>query len=161
MNGIARLLGLLVALMSLSFGVMARETVPVVNYDDVLVATGSGKAISADQVREAIANAARLNRWIVSKVADKDQLSATLVVNGKHTVVVSIPYSAEKYSVRYQDSINMNYHLNGPAPEGSTDLSKINSPAKNIQADTPMIHPGYNRWVRALLQSIRLELTKF
>lgn len=160
MNGIAKLLGLLIALIFLPFGVMARETVPIINHDDVLVASGSGKALTADQVREAIVSAARANKWIISKAADQNLLSATLVVNGKHTVVVSIPYSAEKFSIRYQSSNNMNYNVKSPPAEGSTDLTKINSPARSLQADTPMIHPGYNKWVSALLQSIRLELTK-
>lgn len=160
MNGTARLIGLLMALITLSFGVMARDVVPIVNYDDILVASGSGKPVSNEQVREAIVNAARANNWVVGKVVDKDVLSATLLVKGKHTVVVSIPYSADKFSIRYQDSSNMKYSLAKPAMEGSTDLTKINSPARNLQAETPMIHPAYNKWVQALLQSIRLELTR-
>lgn len=160
MNRITRLLSLLTALIFLPLFANARETVPVVNHDDIAVATGSGKPLTTDQVRDAIVDAAKVNRWAVSKIANKDILSATLVVNGKHTVVVSIPYSAEKFSIRYQDSVNMKYHLSGAPVEGSTDLTKINSPAKNVQADTPMIHPGYNKWVQALLQSIRQELRK-
>lgn len=160
MNGIAKRLGVLIALIILPFLAIGRENVPIVDYDDVLVATGSGKMPTADQVRDVIIGAARINRWTVGKPSDQNLLSATLVVNNKHTVIVSIPYSAEKFSIKYQDSVNMKYGVSSTAVEGSTDLTKLNTPAKSFPAGTPMIHPAYNKWVHALLQSIQLELRK-
>lgn len=162
MNIGAKFLGLLSVLILLSFGAFARETVPIVEYNDVAVTTGSGKPATADQVRDAITEAARVNKWEISRGAGQELLLATLYVRGKHTVAVSIPYSAERFSIKYKDSVNMKYSLSKLAPNanGSTDLSRISAPTQSLPPDTPVIHPAYNRWVQTLLQSIHLELKK-
>jgi len=122
----------------LSLNAIARDSVPIVNYDNVAVATNSGKAPNAEQVRQAITAAAASKGWTVAPAGD-GKLQATIVVRGKHTVVVDIAYAADKYALTYKDSINMNL----------------------IERDgQKLIHPFYNKWVQTLKEAIRLELLK-
>jgi len=66
--------------------------------------------------------------------------------------MVEIVYSADKYSVTYRDSINMNYHS-----EAKYDSRLPNSGAN--RATGPVIHPAYNTWVQELKDAIRIELS--
>ena len=137
----------------------AREPVPVVNHIDVPVMTGSGKPVTADQVRDAIVKGAEKKDWEVTRSPNSDLLSAKIVVRNKHTVVVSIPYSAERFSIKYHDSINMNYKLSDGPPASNVGYTQYNAP-QGMPAGTPLIHPGYNSWVNYLLMSIQEELKK-
>lgn len=156
----AKFASLLFVMMTLSFGSHARETVAIIDHNDIPVMTGSSKPVTSEQVRDAISAAATSLRWDVSKSPSQDMLSATLLVRGKHTVVVSIPYSAEKFSIKYQNSINMKYELAGPPSGGNSDLIKMGSAAKETPAGTPTIHPAYNKWVQELRQAIQAQLRK-
>ena len=89
-------------------------------------------------LKEAILAGAAAKNWTVAQQADGN-LQATLKVRGKHTVIVLITYTPVKYSLAYQDSIDMNYgQRNGE----------------------PVIHPFYNTWVGELKESIRAEMLK-
>lgn len=46
--------------------------------------------------------------WRVSEPAS-NTIEATIMVRNKHTVVVSIPYTATHYSINYKASTNMEY----------------------------------------------------
>ena len=135
----------------------ARESVPVVNHIDVPVMTSSGKPVTADQVRDAIVKGAEKKGWAVMRSPTSELLSAKLVVRNKHTVAVSIPYSAESYSIKYQDSINMNFKLSD-GPKNTASYMQYSDPSRGTPAGTPLIHPGYNSWVNDLLMSIKEEL---
>lgn len=117
---------------------IAREPVAIINHENLSVMTGSGQALSKDQVRQAIMAAAGNKQWSVSGQAD-GKMNVTLNVRGKHTVVVEISYTPTAYSLIYRDSSNMKY---------------------TVQEGVPMIHPFYNRWVNDLREAIRLELNK-
>jgi hypothetical protein len=160
MKKTALFLSLLVSLLTLSPSALARDPVPIINYNDIPVVTGSGKPVTAEQVRDAILVAAKSNNWEMGKAPSQDLLSATLNVRGKHTVVVSIPYSAGMYSVQYQSSNNMKYRIADSTLSGSVEPYKSGPPAQSIPAGTPMIHPYYDRWVQNLLQAIKIELKK-
>ena len=129
---------MLLAITLFSFNAVAREAVPIVNYDDIAVATNSGKAPSADQVKQAIIAAASNKSWSIARQPD-GKLLATLIVRNKHTIVVEIAYAADTYSLRYKDSINMKF---------------------DQRDGQPVIHPYYNRWVQELKDAIRIELLK-
>lgn len=117
---------------------IAREPVPIINHDNIPVATNSGKVLQLDQVKQAIQTAAGAKAWTIAFQAD-GKLLATLNVRNKHTIVVEIAYAADKYSLQYRDSTNMKFgELNG---------SKV-------------IHPFYNKWVLELKDAIRVELLK-
>jgi hypothetical protein len=156
----ALFLSLLVSLLSLPPSALAREPVPLINYNDIPVVTGSGKPVTAEQVSDAILAAAKSYNWEMGKAPSQGLLSATLNVRGKHTVVVSIPYSAGMYSVQYQSSSNMKYRLADSTPSGNVEPYKSGPSAQSIPGVTPMIHPYYDRWVQNLLQAIKIELKK-
>jgi hypothetical protein len=137
---------------------MAREPVPIVNYIDVPVMTSTGRPLTADQVRDAIVRAAEAQKWEVTRSPSNELISAKLVVRGKHTIAVSIPYSAERFSIKYQDSVNMKYEISQGPPNRGASYMDYNSPGRGVAAGTPMIHPFYNNWVKDLLQGIELQL---
>ena len=123
--------------LALSGAAQARDSVPVVNYENVQLVSASGKPVSADAATQAIRAAAAAKNWTVSS-SDK-ALSATLVVRSKHTVTVNIILSGEKYSLLFKDAVNMNV----TERDGQT-----------------LIHPFYNRWVIELKDAITKELAR-
>lgn len=115
----------------------ARSAVPLVNYENIAIVTGSHKVAEIDQIKQAIRLGAAVKGWKVEESAD-GSLTATIVVR-KHTVVVKIDYEVSKYSIHYKDSAVMKYEVN------------------NGQA---IIHPFYNVWVENLKNDINIELLK-
>jgi hypothetical protein len=130
-----------------------RTPVPIVNHPNVAVVTSSGKPIQAEQVKQAIQEAARVKGWTLA-YEPGDKILATLVVRNKHTVMVEIAYAADKYSLTYRDSVNMNYQANY-SPDPRSPAAR-NGP----RVRGPVIHPFYNDWVRELKDAIRVELLK-
>jgi hypothetical protein len=128
----------LLALLSAAGAQAQRQPVPVINYENQLVARTDGKSISAGDVRQAIQNAASAHQWRLAPAGDS-HMQATLVVRNKHTVVVDVEYGPEKFSVRYLNSINMK---------------------AGKQNGQDVIHPFYNRWVQTFLEAIRMELNR-
>jgi hypothetical protein len=116
----------------------ARSAVPLVNYDNIAIVTGSKNAPQIDKVKLAMRVGAAVKGWTLEDAAD-GSLTATIVVRDKHKVVVKIDYDASKYSIHYKDSAVMKYEVN------------------NGQA---VIHPFYNVWVENLKNDINIELLK-
>lgn len=96
-------------------------------------------AFNPARARQAVTRAAQANKWTTEVTAD-GRLLATLLVRGKHTIVVAITVMPGVFSITYASSHNMNYQK---APDGKD-----------------WIHPNYNVWVRTLVNSIRFELEK-
>jgi hypothetical protein len=117
-----------------------RTPVPVVDHPNVSVTSGSGKAVSAEALRQAIisggANGPR--KWTIVPAGDGKNLKGTYMVRS-HTVVVDIEPGSSSYSVKYADSSNMKYGLS----DGK-----------------PVIHPFYNDWVQQLIRAIDVEAKK-
>jgi hypothetical protein len=139
--------------MSLGAPALARTSVPIVNYEKIIVATNTGNALQAEQVKQAIQAAAGSKGWSIAHQAD-GKLLASLTVHGKHTIIVEIDCTAESYSLRYKDSVNMNY-----SPAGKHSYNR-NSTSQSNNDDVPVIHPHYNRWTQELRDAIRIELLK-
>lgn len=114
------------------------RTDPLVNHDNLPVVTLSGKTVTAAQIKQAIMLAAAAKTWTVLEQTD-GSLLATLNIRNKHTVMARIVYTAEKYSITYLDSVNMNF---------------------GHELGVPVIHPNYNRWVKNLIQEINNELRR-
>lgn len=128
----AGLLGNLALLLTLGLLVAAcARTLPVYNVIDAPVLTASGRSPSVDQVRNAIVTACRAKGWIVEPQED-GHFTATARVR-KHTAVVDIRYSTQRYTITYKDSEVLLY-------DGRT------------------IHRNYNKWVQLLEQKINGEL---
>lgn len=131
--------GLILALAFAAGPASARWPMPIINHPDIAVVTSSGTAPSEERVKQAILAGAAAKKWTIAQQVD-GKLQATLKTGGgKHTIIVLIAYAPTKYSLTYQDSINMNY--------GQRD-------------GEPVIHPSYNTWVSELKESIRGELVK-
>lgn len=132
------LLAVVSAIVVSAFPAYARSPVPVVNFANEAVATASGSKPTLAQVREAIIKGGATKDWALAKQAE-DQFLATRVIKGKHTIVATISFTAEQYSVTYHSSDNMKFTmLNG----------------------VPYVHPNYNVWARELVEAIRLEISK-
>lgn len=118
----------------------ARGSVPIVNHENVIVATASGRTLTADEVKAAItaAGAGTKYTWTFSS-GEPGTLIASTLVRGKHTAVVTVRYSGTNYSVTYRDSNNLNYKLDDGIPK---------------------IHPNYNVWVKELVDGIGAQLMK-
>lgn len=124
----------LVALL-LSAAAHARATVPIVDYENLVVATTSGKQLTVAELREVIIRAGRSQGWDISDFGD-GHLAASFN-KSKHAIMVNIVLKPNTYSVTYKDSVNMKFE-----------------PAEK------KIHPGYNKWVRMLVDTIRIESQK-
>lgn len=163
----------------ISFTVAAQRTpVPVVDFKDILVSASTATPLTAEQVKKAITTAALAERWDVTPVAD-GVLEATFVKGGKHTVVVTIPYTADKYSVLYKSSIDMKYAVVGSGdlrrPVGSEGRYRSDQAATDavkqrarfekstesryaVAREQGVIHPFYEDWVHHLLDGVRRQL---
>jgi hypothetical protein len=131
----------IVALLVVPLAAQARQPVPIIDYPDNAVFTSSGRALTVEQVRDAITAAAQSHSWQTSRSPNGDSLQAVLNVRGKHTVVVEITHSAQVYAIMYHYSTNMKYS---------------NDPDTKVR----VIHPFYNRWVSELHEAIRMELDR-
>lgn len=134
MGIVHKLLVLLAALLAAS-SVHAARTAPLVNYEDVLVASGNGKALTTEQVRKAVIAGASRGHWTAS---ERPGNTVRLTYSrGGHSAVVDVAYSAKSYSIRYADSTNLNY---------------------SQEAGKAVIHPNYNKWINSLRQAIDIAL---
>ena len=121
----------LVAALALAGG--CARTAPMVVLNDVPVTPSSSKALTAAQVRTAIITAGTSLGWRIAD-AGAGTLEGTLALRG-HSAVVSIPYSASKYSIQYKRS-------------------------ENLQEANGTIHNNYNGWVQNLDRAIRTEIAR-
>jgi len=135
---------LLASLLLSAFQVQARGGEPIADHVDVAVKPASGKALTAEQVGAAIAAAVDSERaegnWPWARASQEGGgILATLRVRSKHTIRVGITWSADRYSLVYKGSDNMNYE---------------------VKKKGPIIHPFYNKWVTELMDEINAELAK-
>ena len=87
--------------------------------------------LSSEQVRNAITRAGQGLGWQIKEL-QPFLLEGTLTLRG-HMARVNIPYSAERYSIVYKDS-------------------------ENLQYDGKSIHSNYNGWVQNLDKAIKAQL---
>jgi hypothetical protein len=113
------------------------HTVPIVNYENMPIISRSDKTLSLDDINKAINIAAVQKNWQISNVSP-GQATATLVVRGKHTIIVSITYTEKEWSLKYKDSDNMHY---------KADINGNGT-----------INRKYNMWVAVFVKAINQEL---
>jgi hypothetical protein len=99
--------------------------------DAPVVGPAGGQKSTSAQVRNAIMRAGSGLGWEIKEV-QPFLLEGTLHLR-THMARVSIPYSAERYSIVYKDS-------------------------ENLQYDGKMIHSNYNGWVQNLDKAIKSQL---
>jgi hypothetical protein len=144
-----------------------RTPVPVVDFANIPVAQSAAKALTADQVRDAIGRAAAAQSWTVSQVGE-GELEARFVKNAKHTVVVAIRYDATRYAVAYKDSIDMKFEERSLQMDTQLYRSAAQKQKEQFVTDPltayavvrrdALLHPFYERWVRQLLAGIGAQL---
>ena len=119
-------------LLVVTFAALAGCTsAPIRNVSDAPVVTGSGKAVTADQVRTAILGAGKGLGWSMTP-ADPGLVVGRITLRG-HTAVIDVRYTPKTFSIQYKDSIDFNYQ-NG------------------------QIHKNYNGWIENLERDIRGNL---
>ncbi|WP_374675230.1 hypothetical protein [Ideonella sp.] len=144
-----------------------RTPVPVMDFIDVPVSLATDRPQTAETVQAAFLRAAPRRGWQVQPEAP-GTLKGVYEKGEKHRVVVAITYDAQRYSVRYVDSVNMKY---GDAPMELSVARSTRVAAAEQRAmfmDRPesayakpsafVIHPFYERWVHELLSAVRSEL---
>ena len=131
------LLLLLIALLAVAAG--CRRTSNVATPSGGAAAATAQASFSAQDMREAILKGCADKNWRAVET-DANTIEATNTVRGKHTVVVSIPYTAASYSINYKSSSNMGYKAKS---DGSFS-----------------IHPNYNNWVGNLDKAIRAHIAQ-
>jgi len=119
-------------LLSVAFVALAGCTlVAVRNVNDAPVVTGSGKALTPDQVRVAIVGAGTGLGWTMAATTP-GLVTGRIALRG-HTAQIDVRYTATTYSIVYKDSTNLQY------------------------ADG-QIHKNYNGWIENLNRDIRGNL---
>jgi hypothetical protein len=104
---------------------------PVRNISDAPVVTGSGKTLTAEQVRVAIVGAGTGLGWTMA-AATPGLVTGGIALRG-HTAQIDVRYTSTTYSISYKDSTNLQY------------------------ADG-QIHKNYNGWIENLNRDIRGNL---
>lgn len=138
------------------FGVMmavagqaqARSSVPIVDYEDQMIVRADGKKLTEEEVRKAIIRAGTKRKWSLSNPGGNNVIRALYHIRS-HDALVDITYTAERFSVKYHDSENLNY-------------AKVDTPqlvhGQIINPGQRIIHPYYNDWVRQLVEEIQQAL---
>jgi hypothetical protein len=109
----------------------ACTTAPIRNINDAPVVTGSGKALTGDQVRVAIVGAGTGLGWTMAPTTP-GLVTGRIALRG-HTASIDVRYTPTAYSIAYKDSTNLDFG-NG------------------------QIHKNYNGWIENLNRDIRTNL---
>jgi hypothetical protein len=121
---------LLIGLVAL--GLAGCRIAPVMDIVDApVVEPAGGPKLTADQVKLAIQRAGATLSWQIKEVQPY-LLEGTLHLR-THMAQVNIPYSAERYSIIYKNS-------------------------ENLQYDGKNIHSNYNGWVENLDKAIKVQM---
>jgi len=158
-------------------GAQAQRTrVPIVSFVNVPVADATDTRLTSEGVKNVFLVAGELAGWKMEPLGE-GVLEGSYVKSDKHTVVVTIRYDAEKYSVLYKSSKNMNERA-GHFPQDLKSPNGGESPAAEaerrqralfanrresnyIKRDPEaVIHPFYERWVYELLDGVRVRLKR-
>ena len=113
---------------------------PIMEFENQTWVRADGKTLPMEQVKTAVLMGIQDKGWNIEEWTDGG-VTAKIVVRGKHTVVISIAYSTDHFSLYYRDSDNMLY-------KEKEDGSKV-------------IHKNYNRWAEQLVSAIRNRLITF
>lgn len=126
---------LLMALLSLTLLTGCRLGNPVQTPSGTF--TSTAEAMKLEDVRKLIMQGCVDAGWTPISLSTP-VVEARIVVRGKHTAVVEIPYTQTHYSIQYKNSINLEH--------------------KRSNDGTHIIHPNYNNWVARLNSAINKRL---
>jgi len=120
------------AVLLIAVTIAACTSAPILNVNNNAVTTASGKALTPDQVRNAILRAGSALGWQL-KDDGPGKLVGTLQLRD-HTAIIDIPYSPSSYSIVYRSSVN-------------------------LQEKGGQIHKNYNGWIQNLTRNINAQLS--
>ena len=121
-----------VIIFSLLAGGCAKDLPRVMNFvQEPIPASIDGKPYSLEQVQKAILKACRNKGWSAA-VEAPGRIVASITIRSRHRAKVEIPFTESLYSIRYLESMGLNYR-NG------------------------YIHSRYNHWVASLDAEIKKE----
>lgn len=121
---------LIASALAVAAAVAGCGTQPIYNVEQT--AATSGKPLTQEQVKAAIIRAGAALGWQM-KEEGPGMLVGTLQLRS-HTAVVSIPYTATSYSVKYRSSVN-------------------------LEESGGKIHKNYNGWIQNLQKGISTQLS--
>lgn len=141
---ISNLAGLLLMLAApASWGVV----VELVDPPAIAIPSGYSDSATAKSIKFAIQE----RKWQILSEAP-GEITAELVVRGRHHVKVSVLYDERYVRIRYLDSSNMYYQMGVP------DNDDVDEWSDTAYKKVPLIHHHYNGWVQALANSIKRAL---
>jgi hypothetical protein len=118
-------------------GVAAAAAADVVDWQNVPAVTGSGKPATAEEIKRAFMVGGARRGWnCVDNGPDK--MVCTVLVR-THTLVMDLAYEPGKYTLKYKDSINLDY---------------------KDEAGKKTIHRAYISWNTNLMNDVRAELLR-
>lgn len=128
-------LRILLLLLLVITNTLCAKRVSIINHRDISVGTKfDGTEYSLDEIAKAIYSGCIAKKWIPKRIGPND-IQASIMVRGKHSITVSIPFSEESFSILFFSAENMDY-----------------------KERSQKIHPNYNRWTSLLIQSILQEI---
>ncbi len=121
----------LATLLVLTFALSACiVTVPIQTpYEDI-----SAYSLEENVVQKSIVEACVARGWTIEEKTDSN-VKASILVRGKHKILVNIPYTSNTFKIEYLSSANMDAKADGT------------------------IHPNYNKWVETLAADIKRKLS--
>jgi hypothetical protein len=128
---------LCLALLSTSPAFAARSSVPMAELDNLPINSASGKPPGSEQIRKAIVQGAARSHFSASvQPGNKVRLTYS---KRDHSLVMDVSFTPKTYSIKYVDSTNLGYGMEG---------------------GKPVIHPRANGWLNKLRQSIDRQLSQ-
>ena len=138
---------LLALICSMVVFVSGCRTSPVYNVDKHAYDTNK-KDYTEEDVKKAIQRAGTGLGWVISPV-ESGHVTGTLYLR-THMAKVDIHYDLEGYSIKYNDSTDLDYM---PSGEEYTDAS-----GETHKNETGTIHSNYNGWIQNLDNGIKTQL---
>jgi uncharacterized protein YndB with AHSA1/START domain len=109
----------------------------LIDWNNVAAVTGSGKPATAEEIKRAFVVGGARRGWTFTDTGPGTMV-ATLVVR-THTLVMDFSYEDGKYSLRYKNSINLDY---------------------KDEAGRKTIHRSYVNWNTNLMNDARAEMMR-
>ena len=130
----------LALILALSSGATARSGVAIQTYDHLPIARSDNAVLTSARVHKAIVDATLQGKakWTILEDAP-GRIVATSSIRNAHSLTVEVRYSETEFSIIYRDSSNLKY------TQG---------------ANGPIIHPSYNKRVKALVDAINVNLQR-
>jgi hypothetical protein len=115
----------------------AQAAVDLTEWKDVAAVTGSGTPPSAEQIKRAFMASGAQRGWVFTDNG-AGKMTGKLVLR-THTLMMELSYEAGRYSLRYLDSVNLDY---------------------KDDAGKKTIHRAYVNWNTNLMNDARAELMR-